>query len=254
MPTLHAKRANARVQPRDNGEFDIILSNGTKDRDGEVLAPDAWVMPLPEVIPLNVNHSSDVADVVGSGRPFIDAKGNLRVQGEFASTEQAQHIRTLVNEGHVKSVSVEFLRRKDVNGRIMHELVGGAFVNIPANPDARVLASKTTTTDWLNEMTLAVKTALADVLTKAPMPADPSQPTDPSQPVDPVAELVALVEQLQTAAPADVVPIATAIVAAAVQLGGVELDNDGMDGEMSEPDDEVTAKAAALRVRIKASR
>jgi hypothetical protein len=135
--TPATKRAQASVTASDNGEFDMILSNGTRDRDGETLPPDSWARPLPETIPINANHSKDVSDIVGSGKPFIDSEGNLRVRGVFASTPLGQHVRTLVNEGHLRSASVEFLRK---DGR--HELVGGAFVNIPANPTARVLASK----------------------------------------------------------------------------------------------------------------
>lgn len=141
--TLQTKRAQASVTPGDDpGEFDMILSNGTRDREGETISPDSWAQPLPDVIPINANHSPDVADIVASGRPFIDTAGNLRVVGTFAATPQAQHVRSLVNDGHLRSVSVEFLRRKDVNGAQINELVGGAFVNIPANPTAVVLASK----------------------------------------------------------------------------------------------------------------
>ena len=137
------KRAQASVAPGDDpGEFDMILSNGTRDRDGESIPTNSWAQPLPETIPINANHSSDVSDIVGSGVPWIDDQGGLRVRGTFATTPLGQHVRTLVNEGHLRSVSVEFLRRKDGNGRPVNELVGGAFVNIPANPEARVLASK----------------------------------------------------------------------------------------------------------------
>jgi hypothetical protein len=140
---LLTKRAQATVTPGDEpGEFDMLLSNAALDRDGEVLHPQDWAQPLPKSIPINVNHSANVSDVVASGTPFIDGGGNLRVKGTFASTPEAQHIRTLVNEGHVTSVSVEFLRRKGQGGGDVNELVGGAFVNIPSNPQARVLASK----------------------------------------------------------------------------------------------------------------
>ena len=141
---LSAKRASAAVapSPSDSGEFDMVLSNGALDRDGEKLALSSWVQPLPATIPINVNHSDDVSDIVGSGQPFFDSEGNLRVKGTYASTPAAQHIRQLVNGGHLVSVSVEFLRRKDANGRQVNELVGGAFVNIPSNPEARVLVSK----------------------------------------------------------------------------------------------------------------
>lgn len=132
------KRAVASILTDDSGVFDMVLSNDTLDRDGDVLSPGDWVQPLPKSIAINVNHSSDVQDIVASGHPFIDGDGNLRVVGSFADTDQAQHVRALVAGGHLRSVSVEFLRRKDGT----NELVGGAFVNIPANPDARVLSAK----------------------------------------------------------------------------------------------------------------
>lgn len=124
---VQTKRAQATVQPNEAGEFDMILSNDALDRDGETLLPEDWAQPLPDTIPINANHSGDVSDIVGSGEPFIDEAGNLRVRGTFATTPLAQHLRALVNEGHLRGVSVEFLRRKDGN-RTVNELIGGAFV------------------------------------------------------------------------------------------------------------------------------
>jgi hypothetical protein len=125
-----------------NGAFDLLLSNSALDRDGESLLPDQWLQPFPDNVPINANHSSDVGDIVGSGRPWMDADGNLRVSGTFASTPQAQHIRSLVADQHLRSVSVEFLRRKGASGQPVNELVGGAFVNVPSNPEAMVLSAK----------------------------------------------------------------------------------------------------------------
>ena len=125
-----------------HGAFDLLLSNAARDRDGESLSPDQWVQPLPDSVPINANHSADVADIAGSGRPWLDANGNLRVSGTFASTPLAQHVRSLVSEGHLRSVSVEFLRRKGTSGQPVNELVGGAFVNVPSNPEAIVLSAK----------------------------------------------------------------------------------------------------------------
>jgi hypothetical protein len=142
---MQTKRAQAVVTPSSDddpsGGFDLVLSTSALDREGESISPSSWAQPLPEVIPINANHSADVSDIVGSGRPWIDSDGNLRVRGSFASTPQAQHVRSLVNEGHLRSVSVEFLRRKSGHG-VVNELTGGAFVLTPANPEARVLASK----------------------------------------------------------------------------------------------------------------
>jgi hypothetical protein len=116
---MQTKRAQAVVTPSSDddpsGGFDLVLSTSALDREGESISPSSWAQPLPEVIPIK-NHSADVSDIVGSGRPWIDSEGNLRVRGSFASTPQAQHVRSLVNEGHLRSVSVEFLRRKSGHG------------------------------------------------------------------------------------------------------------------------------------------
>jgi hypothetical protein len=165
--TVRTKQARASVQPTDDpGEFDMILSNAAKDRDGDTLRPEDWARPLPEIISIKANHSRDVSDIVGSGVPFIDGEGNLRVRGSYASTPLAQHIRTLVNEGHLRSVSVELLARKDADGRVVNELVGGAFVDVPANPEARVLVSKAEFTRRLDAI-LAGEPDPMDVVSKA---------------------------------------------------------------------------------------
>jgi hypothetical protein len=143
--TVATKRVTAAVSTSDedaNGSFEILLSTATRDREGEIVSSKSWALPLPATIPINVDHSPSVSDVIGSGRPFLDSDGNLRVKGTFASTAQAQHVRSLVAEGHLRSVSVEFLRTKGADGQPVNELVGGAFVSLPANPEARVLASK----------------------------------------------------------------------------------------------------------------
>jgi hypothetical protein len=215
--TPTTKRATASVQADDHGEFDMVLSNGTLDRDGESIVPESWAQPLPSTIPINANHSSDVAHIVGSGTPFIDGEGNLRVVGRFASTPLGQHVRALVNEGHLRSVSVEFLRRKDANGRQVNELTGGAFVNLPSNPTARVLASKSPA--WFEERLNAILTG--DPVTKA------------------AGGDMSLVQAIHDASS----HLGAGCVAPADE------DMDGIDGS-----DDGANKAAAIRLRLKALR
>lgn len=130
-----------------HGAFDVILSAPNKDRDGEEVKANEWQMPLPEHITFDVDHGMSVASTVGSGRPDIQPDGTLRVRGTYASTPLAQETRSLVNEGHIRTVSVAFMRRsktdqKDGTRRVERELLNGAFVAVPANPAAVVLASK----------------------------------------------------------------------------------------------------------------
>jgi hypothetical protein len=134
--TVH-KSATALLEPGDNGDFLAILSTDALDRDGEIVSPQSWQLPLPDTIPFNTNHESGVESIVGSATPFLDGDGRLMVRGKFASNSAAQHIRGLVREGHLGTVSVEFVRTADKN-----ILVGGAFVAIPSNPEARIISAK----------------------------------------------------------------------------------------------------------------
>lgn len=146
-------KATAAVEPAEDtpaddpyGSFKVVLSAPTKDRDGETLLPEEWKQPLPEHITFDSDHQMSVAGTVGSGRPSIDDEGRLIVDGTFASTPQAQQVRALVNEGHIRTTSVAFVSEKvpakDGKARIVRELLNGAFVAIPANREALVLSAK----------------------------------------------------------------------------------------------------------------
>ncbi|OPX14371.1 hypothetical protein [Gordonia sp. i37] len=142
MSTAIRKTAPATVGADEAGDLDILASTPTKDRDGDTLLPAGWKTPLPERIPISADHDMSSAGVIGSGRPYLDAAGNLRIAGTFASTDRAQHVRSLVKDGHLSGASVEFLVDPDTGQR---ELLGCGIVYTPSNPDARVLSAKTIT-------------------------------------------------------------------------------------------------------------
>lgn len=128
------------------GEFDVILSTPTLDRDGEVI--DAKVFePLPDHITFDIDHGMSTATTVGSGKPFYDGDV-LRVKGTYSSIPRAQEVRTLVREGHIRTTSVAFMsaKREEDDDGVVHikkaELLNGAFVPIPSNRDAVVLSAK----------------------------------------------------------------------------------------------------------------
>lgn len=128
-----------------NGEFDVILSAPTLDRDGEVV--DAKVFePLPEHITFDIDHGMSTATTVGSGKPFYDGDV-LRVKGTYSSIPRAQEVRTLVREGHIRTTSVAFMGavREEKDGVphiVKAELLNGAFVPIPSNRESVVLSAK----------------------------------------------------------------------------------------------------------------
>lgn len=129
------------------GTFEVILSAPTKDRDGDTLLPDEWKTPLPDHITFDSDHGMTVGTTVGSGVPRIDDKsGNLVVAGTYSSLQRAQDVRTLVNEGHIRTTSVAFMTekspQKDGKHTVVRELLNGAFVAVPSNREALVLSSK----------------------------------------------------------------------------------------------------------------
>ena len=128
-----------------HGSFEVILSAPTLDRDGEVIDAKAFE-PLPEHITFDVDHGMSTSTTVASGRPYYDGDV-LKVSGTFSSIPRAQEVRTLVQEGHIRTTSVAFMdakrERKDGTEHITRaELLNGAFVPIPSNREARVLTAK----------------------------------------------------------------------------------------------------------------
>lgn len=134
--------------PKDDefpGTFEAILSAPTKDRDGETLLPEEWKQPLPDHITVDIDHQMTVAGTIGSAKPWIDEKGNLRISGTFASTTKAQEVRTLMQEGHINRTSVAFMSertKKDGVTTVTREVLNAAIVAIPANREAVVLSAK----------------------------------------------------------------------------------------------------------------
>lgn len=124
------------------GGFVAIASDGSVDRDGEVIDPHAF-SPLPAKIPVHMGHGGPL---VGSGRPFYE-RNELRVSASFATTPQAQEARELVKGGHLEQMSVVFLKTVDkfVQG-VRHitkgELLAADLVTIPSNRGTRVLAAR----------------------------------------------------------------------------------------------------------------
>jgi len=127
------------------GTFRVILSAPTKDRDGDTLLTDEWELPLPEHITFDQDHGMSVGTTIGSGVPSIDEKGQLIVDGTYSSLDRAQEVRTLVNEGHIRTTSVAFMTKDSTEKgakTTKRELLNGAFVAIPSNREALVLSSK----------------------------------------------------------------------------------------------------------------
>ena len=130
------------------GGFTAVLSTPSLDRDGDRLGADEWITPLPERLPLDIDHGMSVADTIGSFRPYFDGD-RLMMDATFASTPKAQEVRALVKEGHINTVSIAFLSdksRKDAS-QPFREVLNAGVVACPSNRDAVILASKAAKAD-----------------------------------------------------------------------------------------------------------
>lgn len=141
--TFAIGQVKAAESENPNGEFEVILSAETVDRDGEIIDARAFE-PLPESIPFHAFH--DFHDPIGRGVPFYDGDV-LKARGVFASTPRAQEIRTLVTEGVIGHTSVGFMAAvrkdgEDVPHVTKGELLEGSFVSVPSNREAAVLMAK----------------------------------------------------------------------------------------------------------------
>lgn len=155
---MNITRKDATITPLGSdedfpGQFRVILSAPTLDRDGDTLLPDEWKQPLPDHITFDVDHEMSVRGTIGSGHPYINdagqvpeaPEGALIVDGSYSSLPLAQDTRTLVNEEHIRTTSVAFMTlktTKDGKQGTQRELLNGAFVAIPSNREALVLSSK----------------------------------------------------------------------------------------------------------------
>lgn len=147
---MHEKKtfavAEVKSAESDNpaGEFEIVMSTDSVDRDGESIVKGAFD-PLPESIPVHAFH--DFHDPVGRAFPSYNERGQLVGRGFFANTPRAQEIRQLVADGVIGHTSVGFMAAERRSGDKAPEIVGAellevSFVSVPSNRDAAVLAVK----------------------------------------------------------------------------------------------------------------
>lgn len=154
------------------GEFEAVISTAALDRDGEVL--DAgWWEPLPAEIPIHIDHRMfDVRAVVARAVPVAE-DGVLKVKGRYASTADAQMVRTLVAEGMVVTMSVGYhnAEYEDDDDGVPHlksaELLEASFVSVPANTEALVTMAKSAPVELQANLDERVTKSLAGSLEEA---------------------------------------------------------------------------------------
>ena len=129
------------IKAAGDGTYDAVLSTDRVDRDGESLQPKCFE-PLPNSMPFLLDHVYKTDACIGSMAPFYDGDV-LKAKISFSSLPKAQAMKTLVDEGHLKSMSVSFYTRdrqvvKGVPTILKGDLVEASLVIIPSNVDAMI--------------------------------------------------------------------------------------------------------------------
>lgn len=262
------------------GSFEVVLSTRAKDRDGDELQPEDWKAPLPEHITFDADHGMSVATTVGSGVPSIDDEGRLVVRGTYSSLARAQEVRTLVNEGHIRTTSVAFMteksEQKDGTTKQVRELLNGAFVAIPSNREALVMSSKSAKAGARNSASdqeklqaahdaivaagancldpmKSAKDATGAVEAAAPVDDADETPEQAAQGLDAVIDqALELVKDVDTTTLPEPVQQALALLVVADQASDELLEDLGVDdpdeGDQKALADEVALKFQALRI------
>lgn len=114
---------------------------------GEIIAGDIKADGVDNVdIPLMLNHSFDVKDVIGSVRKAYFKNGELIFEAGISNREQAQEILQLIEEGHLDNAFSITMADFDYNsdsGVISNaEIIEVSVVFRGANKEARLLAVK----------------------------------------------------------------------------------------------------------------
>lgn len=124
---------------KGSGEFEVVATTETIDRDGEIILISGWDLEhfYKNPIILWGHNYWDLNCVLGAVTEVKVEDGKMIVRGVFAATEQAQVARQLYDDGILKTVSVGFIP-KERQGNIITkaELLEISFVSVPSNPDA----------------------------------------------------------------------------------------------------------------------
>lgn len=114
---------------------------------GEIIAGDIKADGVDNIdIPLMLNHSFDVKDVIGSVRKAFFENGELIFEAGISKREEAQEILQLIEEGHLDNAFSITMADFDYNsdsGEISNaEIIEVSVVFRGANKEARLLAVK----------------------------------------------------------------------------------------------------------------
>lgn len=143
------KYFEAAIEKAADGSFIAIASTNATDRHGEVVDNNGWDLKAfkknPVILWAHDHHEPAIGTakkvwVEGTGK-----KAKLMIQPILHDvTEKARAIKTLVDQGIIKTLSVGFKPLESPDGVTFtkNELLEVSMVNVPANAEAMTLAYK----------------------------------------------------------------------------------------------------------------
>lgn len=135
------------TEKAEDGSFTAIASTPRVDRHGEVVDISGWDLKNFKKNPVLLWAHDHTIPAIGKASRIWTSDGKLMFKGVWSTaTEYGRAAKQLVAEGILNSFSVSFLPREmDGDTYTKQELLEISLVNVPANPDAMILAYKSLT-------------------------------------------------------------------------------------------------------------
>jgi HK97 family phage prohead protease len=162
----------ATIQKADDGSFTAIASTNAVDRHGEVVDNNGWDLKAFKKNPVILwGHDHNEPAIGVSKKTWVEGTGKkakLMIQPVLHDvTEKARAIKTLVDMGVIKTLSVGFKPLESPDGVTFtkNELLEVSMVNVPANAEAMTLAFKSLKSKGFDEdvmQELGIQTELID--------------------------------------------------------------------------------------------
>lgn len=133
-----------------DGLLSAVASTGTLDRDGEIVAPSAFLLHLdryrknPVILAAHTHRSADGRPTIIGSADRVEVKdGALEFDMRFSGTAVGQEWKKLFDEGHARAFSIGFIPKAGAFDKARGayvwtevELLEISAVAVPANPEA----------------------------------------------------------------------------------------------------------------------
>lgn len=149
------KYLKASIEKSTDGSFIAVASTNTVDRQGEVVDNNGWDLKAFKKNPVILWGHDHSEPAIGTAKKiWVEGSGKsakLMIQPILHDvTEKARAIKTLVERGIIRTLSVGFKPLESPDGVrfTKNELLEVSMVNVPANSEAVMLAYKSLKKDF----------------------------------------------------------------------------------------------------------